>query len=142
MRPAELDDDYFTTTKRVLPDGAVGLDETTDNGSAVGVGGHGCGPFERDTDGQGAGPTGVAYPPFGLTPRQLADAQKAFTGAARWRMYGVGADQYDRGTFQQCEDMDLARLFLEARSELLDLCNYLAYIDIRLERLHKKVEGT
>lgn len=90
---------------------------------------------------QGAGPTGVAYPPYGLTTRQLADAQRSFTGAARWRMFGVGQDHYDRGEFQACEEMEIARLFLEARNELLDLVNYLAYIDLRLERLHKRVES-
>lgn len=84
-------------------------------------------------------PGRVAWAPFGLSVRQLADGQKALAAYARWRLYGVGQDQYDLGDHQKCEDMDLARLVLEARDEIADLVNYLAFIDMRLHRMYEAV---
>lgn len=131
----EFDDDYSTHTD------AGRMDDTAPDSRFFGSVYQGSGSTYGGNRGSGADPGTVAWPPYGLTVRQLADGQKALAAYARWRLYGVGRDQYDQGDHQKCEDMDIARLILEARDEIADLVNYLTFIDLRLDRMGKAVLG-
>lgn len=101
-----------------------------------------------DSDGAGTGLgydtfTGapVEYEPYGMTTVQLAEAQESFTAYARGRITGVGNRDYGFGSKQAFEDMSAVRIAAELRDEIADAVNYLTFLDIKISRWLKQMEG-
>jgi len=80
-----------------------------------------------------------AYLPFGLTSLELAQAQAEFTEYARRRIITVGSDQYDEASHQKIETHSIQELILNIREELADTVNYIAALDLHLERLGRSL---
>jgi hypothetical protein len=81
------------------------------------------------------------YLPFGMTVKQFANAQQSFTEFARDRIVKGGAAAYDLGTHQKMEALPPAQLITELREELADAINYIAGLDIQLQRLADRLSG-
>ena len=79
-----------------------------------------------------------SFPRRGMTTKELAEFQKAFTRHARGRIYGVGAAQYAQTERQKFESYPVFRLIEEAQDEAADLINYATMIAIQLERIKEK----
>ena len=74
-------------------------------------------------------------PPYGMTSAQLAEEVSEAITRATSRIVGVGKDQYDQGSAQQFEDMDLFELLEYALEELDDSINYAVMTQIRIRRI-------
>jgi hypothetical protein len=83
----------------------------------------------------------VEYEPYGMTTEQLAVAQESFTAYARGRITGVGNRDYGFGSKQAFEDMSMVRIAAELRDEIADAVNYLTFLDIKISRWLKQMEG-
>jgi hypothetical protein len=94
------------------------------------------------TDSAGRIPiTPAQHPGYGITTKQLAEAQRRFTNYARLRIMGTGNREYSRGSRQAFEDMSIHRLIDEMRDELADAVNYLTFLDVQLSRWKSELEG-
>jgi hypothetical protein len=70
-----------------------------------------------------------------VTSEELAEKVTEFIDECRFRILGIGAEQYDEGDGQKFEKMPFPDLIQYAREEAQDLAVYAAMIDIRLQRL-------
>lgn len=82
-----------------------------------------------------------SFPKRGMTSKDLAEYQKAFTRHARGRILGVGAEQYADQAGQRFETYSVNRLISEMQDELADVVNYAAMIAIQLERIKERYVG-
>lgn len=73
--------------------------------------------------------------PFGMSSDDLAEEIAEFIAECAGRIKGVGKDQYEEGGHQKFEEMELDDLFEYAEEELRDICNYAAFLVIRLRRI-------
>jgi hypothetical protein len=83
----------------------------------------------------------VEHLPHGMTTEQLAEAQQKFTGYARLRISGVGHLDYSKESSQAFEDMTAVQIAKELRDEIADAVNYLTFLDIKISRWLKQLEG-
>jgi hypothetical protein len=81
------------------------------------------------------------YLPFGLTSLELSQAQFEFCEFARRRILGVGSDQYSDASHQKIETKEPADIIKDIREELADAVNYLAALDLHLERLGRTLKA-
>lgn len=77
--------------------------------------------------------------PFGMSSDDLVEKSAEYIAACVGRIKGVGNEQYDKGTHQQFEEMELDDLFVYAEEELQDLSNYIVFLSIRLNRLRNAI---
>lgn len=104
--------------------------------------------FARSKPRQGDGADSVGgipfapphHPGYGITSKQLAEAQRRFTNYARLRIIGGGHREYSHGSKQTFEDMGMHRLIDELRDEVADAVNYLTFLDIQLSRWKSQLE--
>lgn len=73
--------------------------------------------------------------PFGMTSDELASEVAHFIAECAARVKGVGKDQYNVGTHQKFEELELDELFEYAEEELRDICNYTTFLAIRIRRI-------
>ena len=83
----------------------------------------------------------VEHEPYGMTTIQLANAQRRFTDYARLRISGIGHLDYSRESSQAFEDMTAVHIAKELRDEIADAVNYLTFLDIKISRWLKQMEG-
>jgi hypothetical protein len=83
----------------------------------------------------------VEHEPYGMTTEQLAAAQDKFTSYARLRISGVGHLDYSREDSQAFEGMTAVQIAKELRDEIADAVNYLTFLDIKINRWLKQLEG-
>lgn len=83
----------------------------------------------------------IEHEPYGMTTEQLAEAQQKFTGYARLRISGVGHLDYSKESSQAFEDMTAVQIAKELRDEIADAVNYLTFLDIKISRWLKQLEG-
>lgn len=83
----------------------------------------------------------IEHEAYGMTTEQLAEAQESFTAYARGRITGVGNRDYGFGSKQAFEDMSAVRIAAELRDEIADAVNYLTFLDIKISRWLKQMEG-
>lgn len=79
------------------------------------------------------------FPERGMTARELADFQRAFTRHARGRILGVGAEQYGNEKGQRFETYSTKELIDESIDELADVVNYATMLAISLRRIQEKL---
>lgn len=77
--------------------------------------------------------------PFGMSSEDLVTASAEYIAACVSRIKGVGNDQYDLGSHQKFEELELDELFVYAEEELQDLSNYMVFLSIRLNRLRNAI---
>lgn len=78
--------------------------------------------------------------PFGMSSEDLAQEVAQFIAECAGRIKGVGKDQYESGGHQKFETMELDELFEYAEEELRDICNYSAFLVIRLRRIRAALD--
>lgn len=83
----------------------------------------------------------IEHEPYGMTTEQLAEAQHKFTGYARLRISGIGHLDYSKEHSQAFEDMTAVQIAKELRDEIADAVNYLTFLDIKINRWLKQLEG-
>lgn len=83
----------------------------------------------------------IEHEPYGMTTEQLAEAQHKFTGYARLRISGIGHLDYSKEHSQAFEDMTAIQIAKELRDEIADAVNYLTFLDIKINRWLKQLEG-
>lgn len=83
----------------------------------------------------------VEHEAYGMTTAQLAEAQRKFTDYARLRISGIGHLDYSREESQAFEDMTAVHIAKELRDEIADAVNYLTFLDIKISRWLKQMEG-
>ena len=83
----------------------------------------------------------VEHEAYGMTTMQLAEAQRRFTDYARLRISGIGHLDYSRESSQAFEGMTATHIAKELRDEIADAVNYLTFLDIKISRWLKQMEG-
>ena len=100
----------------------------------------GGGSKARYPEGSGAPFANPRYSPFGITTEELAESQRKFCNYARFRITDTGSRQYSELDHQAFETMSPQRILLELRDEIADAVNYLAFLDIQLQRWQRRLE--
>lgn len=139
----EEEDSVFKKMKSIVElrngnEGDVHRDRANDRGAGSESDWLGYG--DRDSDRESATDYWAApsFPGRGMTAKELAEYQKAFTRHARGRILGVGAEQYADEAGQKFEGYSVNRLISEMQDEMADVVNYAAMISIQLERIKEK----
>jgi hypothetical protein len=118
--------------------GSSNVDGIVENAQLDGVDGDGAGATHGNDLFTGAP---IEHEPYGMTTEQLAQAQHKFTGYARLRISGIGHLDYSKEHSQAFEDMTAIQIAKELRDEIADSVNYLTFLDIKINRWLKQLEG-
>jgi len=100
----------------------------------------GGGSSGRYPEGSSAAHPNPNYPSWGISTEELAESQRRFCNYARFRITDTGSRQYSELDHQAFETMSPQRILLELRDEIADAVNYLAFLDIQLQRWQKRLE--
>ena len=119
-------------------DGSSNVDGIVENAQLDGFNDNGAGATHGNDLFTGAS---VEHEPYGMTTEQLAHAQHKFTGYARLRISGIGHLDYSKEHSQAFEDMTAVQIAKELRDEIADSVNYLTFLDIKINRWLKQLEG-